>query len=143
MNNAQYVIGEIGLLYSKASSIYTKFPQFTVSVSRDFLVLFFNAWNKPIWPPDKQVKMVLLKNLLSRKCCHNNALRYFPCTAHDAFQIRPSCCDVRGFGAPRTKKRTRDGGWLILLWRNAYSFTLTLSDAFQKTCFSRQLPSIQ
>ena len=35
------------------------------AVSRDFLPPFF-AWIKPIWAPDKQDKMVLLKNSFSR-----------------------------------------------------------------------------
>ena len=47
----------------------SQFPEdepFKEAVSRDFRTLFF-SWIEPIWVPDKQSKIVLLKNSFSRR----------------------------------------------------------------------------
>ena len=45
---------------------YSKISFLKEAVSRDFRPQFF-SWIEPIWAPDKQAKMVLLKNLFSRR----------------------------------------------------------------------------
>ena len=70
---------------------------------------FFISWFQGIWAPDKQAKMVLLKNLFSRRYPRNQLLcAVLACAESDSLQANTA--RRRKFKCPQIQN------WLTLCW---------------------------